>query len=78
MKLEILSGLKPQVINCTRVLITTDDGRPLAISSEWAPGAVITSHAGEPNFSQLLKTLGVDRTVVTEEIPAARLADFTF
>ena len=76
MKLEVLTGLKAQIIECNRVLVTSVDGRPLAGVSEYAPGAFVAVHAAEESFERTLKTLGIDRTSITTVISKPRLIDF--
>jgi hypothetical protein len=75
-KLEIIRGLKAQILEADRVLVTTDDGTPIAVVSEYAKGAHFASHAGEPDFNRMLETLGIHRTTILTAIQAPRLDDF--
>ena len=80
MRVEILNGLGTlTVVEATRVLVTTDDGTPIALASVWMGGkgeeCIKCGHAGEPGFAHLLAMLGIDRTVVTTVVTPKRLIE---
>jgi hypothetical protein len=78
MKVEIVRGIgrAPLVIeDASRVLVTQDDGTPIAVASEWMPGAVTCGTAADGDFAQILRGLGVDRTVVVEGLKPPRFED---
>jgi len=76
MRVEVLDGLgRPTVLPATRVLVTDDNGTPIAFAFTFvkdAAGREITrvGHAGEPDFTAQLRAHGVDRTVVVTHMPA--------
>jgi hypothetical protein len=77
MLVHILDGLgNPRTMPASRVLVTTDDGTPLALSVALGPSLVESTHAGEPDFNVKLRIHGVDRTVQVDRLRAPRIADF--
>lgn len=78
MKLEIIRGLIPEIIRADRVLITADNGTPIAVATAYGDDAVFFAHAGEASFQRTLAALGIDRTVITTMMPAPALSDFKF
>lgn len=68
MRVEILDGLnRPLAVPASRVLVTADDGTPVALVAEHG-GSITVSHAGRPGFARALATWGVDRTVLVTEV----------
>lgn len=71
MKLHIHNNLQqPQQLEATRVLVTDRFDNPLAVLLEVSPGMTIVEVAGSPNFDMVLRSLGIDNTVIVQDIPA--------
>lgn len=60
---------KPLKIRATRVVIYDETtGNPLSLVVEFHPGAYYTSQVGDKDFNSLLESLGVNKTVLVDEI----------
>jgi hypothetical protein len=59
----------PQRLSASRVVIYHDDGTPLCVAVVCLTGYQIL-RAGERGFKEALHVLGIDRTVIVEEMPA--------
>ncbi len=73
MKVEILNGLgEATVVDATRILVTSDDGTPFMVASQWVRGdggeGIDCAHLLDPGFHDKLAALGVDRTVVVTRV----------
>lgn len=55
---------RPIVLPATRVVVQDEHGNPLMIAVEDGPGTHICGMAGDPDFPNLMKTLGIDRTLI--------------
>ena len=57
-----------QVIEATRVVVEDAKGNPIMIALEYEPGMIIASHAGDADFNNLMRNLGIDKVVVCTDI----------
>lgn len=81
MKVVIHDSLqRPQVVQATRVLVHDDMGNPVALALRVGAtpdghDMILMAHIGEPGgeaaFNNLLKEMGVDKTVVITDAAAA-------
>lgn len=81
MKVVIHDSLqRPQVVQATRVLVHDDVGNPVALALRVGAtpdghDMILMAHIGEPGgeaaFNNLLKEMGVDKTVVITDAVAA-------
>lgn len=79
MKLLIHNKLgQPQEIEATRVIVQDNLGNPVALALKYGETAdgrelVLTAHIGEPGgevaFNELLRQMGIDRTVIVTDLP---------
>jgi hypothetical protein len=68
MIVELHNNLQqPLVIPTTRLLLTTDDGTPIAFAVEYAPGHWRVFHAGDKDFVGQLKIHKFDKTVIVDK-----------
>lgn len=58
---------RPLIIPATRVVVQDDHGNPLMIALEDSPGTHICATAGDPDFPGLMKSLGIDRTLIVTQ-----------
>jgi hypothetical protein len=50
------------------IVVEDDFGNPLIVAIQDASGGSVITHCKEPNFNQILKGLGIDKTVLVEDI----------
>jgi len=68
MILEVHNHLqKPLVFTATRLLVTFDDGTPLALIVNFGQDHVRVFRAGDKDFREQLRMAGIDRTVVVDK-----------
>ena len=72
---EATQNLQPlPVLRASRVVIYAQDGvTPLVVAVEWRPGEFFVSKAGDADFVQTLRNLGIDRSVVVEQVQPSPL-----
>jgi hypothetical protein len=69
MKLITHNNLQqPTVSEVTRLLVEDIEGNPILIALEYAPGMILAAHAGDAEFNNLLKNLGIDKVVVCTDV----------
>lgn len=78
--IEATRNLQPlPIVQASRVVIYAQDGvTPLVVAVEWRPGDFFVSKAGDPDFVQTLKNLGIDRSVVVDMLHPAPLDSYHF
>lgn len=78
--IEATHNLQPlPIIRASRVVIYAQDGvTPLVVAVEWRPGEFFVSKAGDADFVQTLKNLGIDRSVVVDTLQPATLDSYHF
>jgi hypothetical protein len=77
MRVHILDGLgNPLVLPAGRVLITTDNGTPMALAVQLGPGVVETTCADDADFNVRLRVHGIDRSVQVDTLRPPKIADF--
>tara|TARA_B100000700_G_C14904542_1_gene789069 strand:- start:574 stop:813 length:240 start_codon:yes stop_codon:yes gene_type:complete len=60
---------KPRKIKGTRIVVYDEKtGNPLSLVVEFHEGAYYTSQVGDKDFNSLLESLGVNKTVLVDEI----------
>lgn len=65
MKLAIHNHLgSPQIIEATRIVVLDKFDNPVSVSMEIEDGLIITSHIEDPNFHNILRDLGINKTVM--------------
>lgn len=57
-----------RIANSRLTIVYDDFDNPLMLAVEYKPGAIIASKLGDPDFHTLLQQLGLDRTVVLQNI----------
>lgn len=66
MKLSGQRGLQPVTLEgVTSVLVSSDDGTPLAVVAEYLPGRFSVKHCFEPGFRRALLALGYEAGPIT-------------
>lgn len=79
MKIEIHNRLgDPQVIECTRVIVRDCYDQPLAVSIEYDDHTIITAHADDPDFHQMLRDCGINKTVIVTRPQQISLPEIHF
>lgn len=82
MRIEIHNKLgQPQVLEVTRVVIKDKFGNPIAIALEPDDGVIIADIASKGNeiqFNQLLRSLGIQKTVLVHEPTQQPLREIQF
>lgn len=59
---------EPIIADVSVVIVEDDNGVPVAVACEVGPGAICTAHARDEEFNRILKTLGIDRLVITDNL----------
>ena len=73
MNIELHNRLgKPVIMDCTRVVIRDDLNNPVVVAFKTADRTMYVSKAGDKDFSDLVKQLGLETTIVTT-IPNSKL-----
>ena len=70
LRVELLDDKgRPVKMKATRVVIyDVATGNPLSLVVEFHEGAYYTSHVDDEDFNSLLESLGVNKTVLVDEI----------
>lgn len=72
MRVELLlRGIngEPLVLDATLVIIRRDDTTPVCVAGEYGPeDSIRCSHALDKDFNETLRKLGINRTVICEEL----------
>lgn len=69
MKLKIHRSLRDVVvIEATRVVVEDDLGNPVALALEFGPNQILAVTADDPKFNQVLAELGINKTVLVEDV----------
>ena len=69
---------KVQRIPCTRAMIVDNLGNPLALAVEWQPDAYYVTTCNDPDFNQVLRNLGIGRTVICTDLTLKPLEEIRF
>ena len=79
MKIQIHNGLRePQTLEVTRVVVLDEFDNPIAVAVEADKGVIIAetlSKENELQFNQLLRGLGIQKTVIAHEPQQTPLRD---
>lgn len=79
MRVETHNKLRdPQIIYASRVVVYDALDNPVSVTVEVENGVIITSHAGDPDFNRILRELGIDKTVIVQEIQQKAVQDIHF
>ena len=69
MRVELHDRLTgPLAVPATRVLIVNDQGTPICLCVQMAPGHDRVFRAGDPDFNAQLRMHGVSRTTIVKKI----------
>jgi hypothetical protein len=68
MRIKAQHQLQPTVIPAHSVVIEDDSGNPIFVASCLDAKTIICAKAGEPDFHALLRSLGIDKTVLVHEV----------
>jgi hypothetical protein len=55
----------PQVVDVVRVVVETTGGEVLVAAMEYQPDLYYYAHNRDPDFGKLMRSMGLDRTVVS-------------
>lgn len=79
MKVELHNHLgRPQVIECTRLVVLDAYDNPISVSIEYQRDLIITSHVGQHDFHNLLRQCGITKTVVVTQAMQKPLEEIRF
>jgi len=80
MKVVVHDSLqRPQIIEATRIVVYDSMDNPVSLSMKYGETPdgrelILTAHVGEEGgelaFNQLLREMGIDKTVVVTDVPA--------
>lgn len=56
--------LQPSVLEAHSVIVEDRNGTPIMVAIQIDANTIMCSKAGDPDFNQFLKTMGVDKTFV--------------
>jgi len=59
---------RPQRVEATRLVVYDKLMNPLQVAVEWEEGAYLLSDVEKSDFNQVLRNLGINRTVVCTEV----------
>ncbi len=70
MRLKAIQQLGGDVVDGEFAYVYVEDkfGNPLMVACELADGMYDVSHVGDPDFQSVLRSLGVDKTVVVDTV----------
>jgi len=73
---------KPQVIEATRLVIEDDLGNPVCVAMQFGPpgqpGGIIIENADAENWNDILRQLGINKTVIVTDINQKPLDQIVF
>ncbi len=76
MRVKLHNGLsKPQVIEATSVVVEDDFGNPLVMAVELEAHSYVFAKLGDAEFDPLLRQLGINKTVVINEVQSKPLSN---
>lgn len=76
MRVRTHDGLrKPQIIPSTSAVVEDDYGNPLLVAVQYDDGTYMYSKLGDDDFHSLLRTLGIQKTVVIKEVCSRPLSN---
>lgn len=75
MKIQIHNGLRePQTLEVTRVVVLDQFDNPIVLAVEVDQGVILTESASnEANFNAMLRSLGINKTVLVHGVQEKRL-----
>lgn len=66
--LNRIGDREPLLKRSTMAVIESDDGTILAVAVELGQGlGHVVAHAGDPEFNNILRELGIDKTTICED-----------
>ena len=70
---KIFAGLgsPPLTLPASLVIVEDEFGNPLSVACALDTQQAVVSKAGDKDFSRVLQTLGLDRTVIVSPLPPA-------
>lgn len=79
MKLHIHNAMRGvQIIEATRIVIEDDLGNPRVVAIEAGPNQIFTSTLDDPRFNEVLRNLGIHKTVLVETVSQTPLDQVRF
>lgn len=67
MTVKVQHNLQPTVLSAHSVIIEDSAGTPIFVASCLDAKTIICAKADEPDFHALLKTLGINKTVIVRQ-----------
>lgn len=68
MRVKTQHYLQPNIQDAHSVIIEDRAGNIIYVAIEVDNGQIVTAQAGEPNFADMLKALGIDKTTMVFKI----------
>lgn len=79
MKIEFHNRLgNPQSVEVTRVVVYDQYDNPIAVAVEVEPGAILTGTVDHADFHDLLRGLGISKTVIVKTVDQIPLPEIRF
>ncbi len=79
MKIEFHNRLgNPQSVEVTRVVVYDQNDNPIAVAVEVEPGAILAGTVDHPDFNELLRGLGITKTVIVQTVDQIPLPEIRF
>ncbi len=74
MRIELLDGVgNPLVLPATRVVVYDDYDNPIALVVKHRQGFIYAGHVRDKEFQDYLHILGIDKTVIVNELDPKKL-----
>ena len=79
MRIEFHNGfMQPTSVEVTRVVVYDMHDNPVSLAVEVDDGVIIASTADHPDFNSLLRSMGIDKTVIVHNTPQIALPEIRF
>lgn len=66
-----LGDKNPIIAEVSVVVVEGDDGTPVMVACDVGNGGICASSAKDEDFNRVLRTLGIDKLVITDNLDAA-------
>lgn len=74
MQIELYDGLRTTTrMETSRVVVYDNQDNPIAIVIEVEPGHYVVARAGNKRFNEILKMLGINKTLVVSKLDPSKL-----
>lgn len=64
MRVKTQYDLQPSVLEAHSVIVEDKNGVPIMVAVQIDANTIMCAKAGDPDFNQFLKTMGIDKTFV--------------